>query len=185
MMMRRTNVLKSLLSWIAVLVMVFAIQLYASSGMIDGGKAPELQGLLVNGKPFARLDTLPKPALIYFWASWCGICRAMQSTVTELARDFPLITVATQSGDDANVREYMAVHQFEVQTLLDPEGGLGKTYGIRGVPAASLARGALKQTQWVVVNSLPFRSGSAARRIHRLRSISSRHKSRFGSVLPG
>ncbi|MDD1648903.1 MAG: protein disulfide oxidoreductase [Methylococcaceae bacterium] len=127
--------MKSLLSWIAVLVMVFAIQLYASSGMIDGGKAPELQGLLVNGKPFARLDTLPKPALIYFWASWCGICRAMQSTVTELARDFPLITVATQSGDGANVREYMAVHQFEVQTLLDPEGGLGKTYGIRGVPA--------------------------------------------------
>lgn len=132
---RRAHLLKALSSWASLLAVVLAMQFYASRGMLDGGKAPGLRGTLVNGANFAGLDALPKPAVIYFWASWCGVCRVMQDTVRELGAEEPLITVATQSGDAASVRDYMTAHQLGMRTILDEDGSLGKVYGIRGVPA--------------------------------------------------
>jgi len=81
------------------------------------------------------VQVLPKPTLIYFWASWCGICRMMQTTLVDIAGDVPVITVAFQSGDRATVSGYMSKNGFEVPTIVDEEGGLGQAYGIRGVPA--------------------------------------------------
>ena len=135
MMARWAKAGRSMLSWMVVLGLVLGLQLYAQRGLVDGGKAPELRGSTVDGKTFAGLDALPKPAVIYFWASWCGICKAMQGTMNELARATPLITVATQSGDRVTVRSYMAGHQFDVPALLDQDGSMGQAYGIRGVPA--------------------------------------------------
>jgi len=128
---------KTLAGWIPVLAAVVAIQLMANRGVLDAGKAPKLQGeMLVDGVPFSGLQSLPKPVMVYFWASWCGICKAMQSTVMAVASDTPIITVAMQSGDSVTVREYMSRQQFEVPTLIDQEGRLATMYGVRGVPAA-------------------------------------------------
>lgn len=122
--------------WLPVLVAVVAIQLMANRGVLDVGKAPELRGeMLVGGEAFAGLQSLRKPAMVYFWASWCGICGAMQSTVMAVANDTPIITVAMQSGDPVTVREYMSRQQFDVPTLIDQEGRLATIYGVRGVPA--------------------------------------------------
>ncbi len=127
--------LPSLLGWIVVLTLVVAMQFHAQRGMVDGERPPELRGVLVSGADFAGLDTLEKPAVIYFWASWCGICKAMQGTMQGLAREAPLITVAMQSGDRVTVKAYMDRQAFVTPTLLDADGELAQAYGVRGVPA--------------------------------------------------
>ena len=60
----------------------------------------------------------------------------MQDTVRELAQDTPIITVAFQSGDAGEVREYLRKQGFEVPVVLDEDGAISKSWGLRGVPTA-------------------------------------------------
>ena len=131
----RQKVARSLASWLAVLAAVVVMQMLLTRGLQDHGLPPELRGLTVEGEQFAGLDAVPKPALIYFWASWCGICKAMQGTVAGLAAELPVITVATQSGGRAEVANNQQQSHFMVPTLLDEDGELAMNYGLRGVPA--------------------------------------------------
>ena len=126
---------RSWLGWIPVIMLILSVQWVTWRGMPQEGQAPELQGIMIDGQPYPGLSSLPKPALIYFWASWCGICRMMQTTLVDIAGDVPVITVAFQSGDRAAVSRYMSKNGFEVPTIVDEEGALGQSYGIRGVPA--------------------------------------------------
>ena len=73
--------------------------------------------------------------LIYFWSEWCGICRTTAGSVASLAADWPVITVAMQSGPPAKVAETMRERDYRWPTLADPEADIFRQYGFRGVPA--------------------------------------------------
>lgn len=122
------------LTWTVLIALVVGAQWFANRDLVTGAP-PAIHGVTLDGKPFAGLETLRKPAVIYFWASWCGICRAMQSTVRDIGRDTPLVTVALQSGDAAEVGRYLKKEGFEVPVVLDEDGAIGKAFGLRGVPA--------------------------------------------------
>ncbi len=126
---------RSVLGWVITLALIGLLQAFLTRGMVDGGRVPALGGQQTDGQVFAGIAQLPKPALVYIWASWCGVCRAMQGTLNELAKTHALVTVATQSGDRATVSAYMAAHDFHVPTLVDEDGRIARRFGIRGVPA--------------------------------------------------
>lgn len=125
---------RSLLSWLGILAVFVVLQFVANRGLVQG-TPPEIRGTLVNGQDFPGLAALPKPAVVYFWASWCGVCRAMRDTVLSVNQDTPLVTVALQSGNATEVGEYLKKESFNVPVVVDEDGALGKQYGLRGVPA--------------------------------------------------
>lgn len=71
---------------------------------------------------------------LHVWATWCGICRAEESTVTALGRKHPVVTLATRSGDAASVRAYLHQRGLPWVTVLDPDGSLAAAHGWRSVP---------------------------------------------------
>jgi len=125
---------RSLFSWLLVLMVIIAIQSFRSSGLATG-YAPPIQGLMVTGEQFSGIQSLQKPAFIYVLGSWCGICRLMQGSVSRLSSEVPMVTVALQSGRSAEVTAYMNAHEFKVPVVLDPDGVISRSYGVKAVPA--------------------------------------------------
>lgn len=76
------------------------------------------------------------PALLYFWADWCGVCRAMQSNVNAVLQDYPGVTIALRSGDDEHLRSHLTKNNLIWPTINDRQGEIAQRYGVRAVPAA-------------------------------------------------
>jgi hypothetical protein len=72
---------------------------------------------------------------LYVWADWCPICKTLQGTVTGLAQDHPVITVAMQSGPPDHVARYMASRGLTWHTLVDPRSAIPGALGFDAVPA--------------------------------------------------
>ncbi|BBL74790.1 protein disulfide oxidoreductase [Methylomagnum ishizawai] len=125
---------KNLLAWLALVPLFFGMQLFANRDLASG-PPPAIQGPTLDGQAFPGLASLPKPAVLYFWASWCPVCRGMQGGIQELAQDMPLLGIAMQSGDAAEVAQYMKQMGFDIPVVIDASGDIGKAFGLRGVPA--------------------------------------------------
>lgn len=123
-----------LLGWVGVIALFIGIQ-FAANRNLASGEPPPFSGQTLAGQNFELAQLRGKPVLIYFWASWCPICRGMQSTIKAVAQDYPFISVAMQSGTRVEVGKYLQEQDFHVPTLPDEDGEIAKRYGLRGVPA--------------------------------------------------
>lgn len=124
-----------LTSWGLPILLVLSIQHVASHGLLTDVVAPELSGPLIDGPIYPGLSAEEKPVLVYFWGSWCAICGAMQGSISRVAQDHPVISVALRSGSVSDIRGYMETQGFKVPTIADEAGRLGAAFGVRGVPA--------------------------------------------------
>jgi len=78
---------------------VFAAQFLRTSDLVTG-KPPAITQSTLGG---INADSIigKGPAIIYFWAEWCGVCSMMQHAVSAMSADYPLLTVALRSGTTA------------------------------------------------------------------------------------
>lgn len=119
--------------WLA-LVLVFALLSLVERGPVQD-TPPPLAAADLNGNAFTWADLTGRPALLYFWATWCPVCSAMRSSVRSVAKDHPVVTVALQSGTDAELRNYLNRHELAIRVFSDPAGAIAERYRLRGVPA--------------------------------------------------
>lgn len=88
---------------------------------------PQLQFLTLSHQPIdlQRLSQ-QRPVLIYFWGSWCGSCRQTSPRVNDLSKqgDYPVVTVAVESGNAKEVKNYLNQHQWQFVTINDEQGGI-------------------------------------------------------------
>lgn len=80
-------------------------------------------------------------AVLYFWGSWCGICKHTSPTVEKLRADgIPVLSVALSSGSDEEVRQYLHQHNLQFDTVNDPQGLLAKQWQIAVTPTIVLLK---------------------------------------------
>lgn len=72
---------------------------------------------------------------LHFWADWCPICRTEENSVSRIRRDWPVLSVAMQSGDAARVQGVLTRRQLDWTTAVDPDGQIAKRFGLASVPA--------------------------------------------------
>jgi len=101
---------------------------------LASGSAIAFEGISLDGQTISLQDFRGQPVLLHFWATWCGVCSAMADNVEAVARDYRVVTVASQSGDSDRVRAYVAENKLSFPVLNDPDGQLARRYGVSAFP---------------------------------------------------
>lgn len=126
--------LRYLLEFIIIIALIFAFRAWQQRDMVSG-VAPDIQGVLMDGTLIELKQYHGKPVLLHFWATWCPFCKLEESGITEIAKDWPMLTIAYQSGEKAEIARYMQEHGLESwATISDPDSRLAELYGATGVP---------------------------------------------------
>jgi thiol-disulfide isomerase/thioredoxin len=106
---------------------------------LPDGAAPDFTVVLAGGEATTlrqwRAAHPGQPVALHFWADWCPICRAEEHSVTRVARDWPVLTIAMQSGDAAKVQRVLAQRDLPWTTAVDAQGRIAGAYGFKAVPA--------------------------------------------------
>ncbi len=136
LMMKQTKTLRRWLVNILIFALIYwAVQAYQSRGAPSSGPAPQIEGITLNGKQFSLQTLKGEPVLIYYWATWCGICSLTRGSINNIAQDHAVITIATQSGSMADIQKYIDENNFTAPVINDEQGILSQRYGVRAFPS--------------------------------------------------
>lgn len=121
------------LATVALIVLVYSgVRWYQQRNLVLG-EAPALEGVTLDGQTFS-LQGDPRPTLVYFWATWCPMCRLEHGTLESLASDHRVMTIALQSGTNAELARYRQEHGLKAPVLNDLSGEQAGNWGVRATP---------------------------------------------------
>ncbi|MEA3289751.1 MAG: protein disulfide oxidoreductase [Campylobacterota bacterium] len=118
----------------------FIISVFVISNLISLYKSQDLNSerfilknlTLIDGKKYKV--PLNKPTLVHFWATWCPTCKMEASNIEKLSKDYEVITIAVQSGDDKKIKAYLKENNLSFKVLNDNKGIYAKKFNIEVFP---------------------------------------------------
>lgn len=106
---------------------------------LPAGPAPAFVAELAGGSHTSlqavRAQHAGEALALYFWAEWCPICTLQQDSIDALGADWPMFTVAMQSGDASAVAAVLRERGLAWNTAIDSDAQIAARYGVHGVPA--------------------------------------------------
>jgi len=112
----------------------WAADLWRSQSIVSG-KAPELIAQSVLGEKINLLAmSKEKPVLVYFWATWCGVCGTVSPSVDFISEHFQVLSVALTSGDEQRIKQYLNAKQYNFNVVNDPRGEISREWGVSVTP---------------------------------------------------
>jgi cytochrome c biogenesis protein CcmG, thiol:disulfide interchange protein DsbE len=131
------------LAWVlaGLLVAVLLVVGLSGKGASAGRAAPTLPRELLAGSPVTlaslRSAAAGRPALVVFWASWCGPCQQEAASVERFARSpagHGRVVGVDWSDEAQSARRFITRNRWSFTNLRDGEGSVGLAYGLRGLP---------------------------------------------------
>jgi thiol-disulfide isomerase/thioredoxin len=117
------------------LVVMQAVNWWKTRDAVSGNLS-NFTGELMDGTVFTISEFAGKPVLFHFWATWCPICELENGTIQSISQDYQVISIASWSEGEAQVKTYMRDKQLTFPVILDTSGELAKSFGLKGVPTS-------------------------------------------------
>lgn len=117
---------------------VFAGTHWWQTRHLPAGPLPDLALELVTGEQLTlaqwRARHPGRAVALHVWAHWCPICRLEEDSISRLQADHPVLTVAMQSGQTAQVARLLQERRLPWTTAVDPDGNIAGALGVHAVP---------------------------------------------------
>jgi peroxiredoxin len=123
------------IQFLLIIFIYIVIHNWKTRELIQGESRP-VSGHLLSGEKFELHTLRGKPVLVHFWASWCPVCKLEQSGIASLAQDYQVLTIASWSGDAAEVQQYMTTENVQYPVLVDNDGSIARQWGVAAVPSS-------------------------------------------------
>lgn len=108
-----------------------------SSLLSFGEQAPNFELTSVDGEVISTADLTGKPTLLYFWAPWCGVCKAsmpnLESYYQENKEQVNVVSVALSFEQLEEVHMALLKHKLTFPTLIG-NADVAEQYKIEGFP---------------------------------------------------
>ncbi|MDM5152290.1 protein disulfide oxidoreductase [Aeromonas salmonicida] len=112
-----------------------ALDLWRSPALPEGSPLPTLtlqDGTTADLQAMSR----ERPLLVYYWASWCAVCRFTTPTVEQLWQDGDnVLTVALRSGNTQQLSKGMGKKGLTFPTHNDERGDLAARWQVSVTPS--------------------------------------------------
>ena len=76
--------------------------------------------------------------VVYFWATWCGPCTVTSPSIEQLAKHYPVVTVAMASGQDSDLRSHFkndaTNREAALPILNDNNQTIAQQWGVKATP---------------------------------------------------
>lgn len=132
--------MKKGLAILAVVVVALVAAELLSGGASSGTKrraAPALPArVLVPPRP-TLASLRGKPAIVHFWASWCGPCREEAPELARLTGELhgrARLVGVDYSDSIANARKFVARNRWTFPIVVDQNGDAATKYDLAGLP---------------------------------------------------
>lgn len=107
-----------------------------------GWEPPPIFAVTAAGARISLVELRGRVLLVNFWATWCPPCREEMVQFEELHREFTgrgLTVLAVNVREkQAIIRKFGKRMGLTYPLLLDPDGAIGKAYGVVGLPSTFL-----------------------------------------------
>lgn len=111
---------------------------------VDHWRSRQIPEQVIPDQQLALLDDTPidllalsheQPVMVYFWATWCGVCRLVSPSVSWMAGgERAVVSIAIASGDNERVQAYQDAKGYRFDTINDPRNQLARAWGIVATP---------------------------------------------------
>ncbi|OGU68376.1 MAG: hypothetical protein A2499_14865 [Stygiobacter sp. RIFOXYC12_FULL_38_8] len=104
-----------------------------------GDNLPEFTAKALAGTDISSADLKGKVALINFWATWCGPCKAemplMQKEIFEKIKDKNFVMAAISRGEETGlVKRFIELNKYTFPIYLDKETTVYKLFASKYIP---------------------------------------------------
>jgi thiol-disulfide isomerase/thioredoxin len=114
-------------------------------GPREGQQAPSVEVALLEGGEWSLDVAAGRPAVLVFWASWCGPCRKEAPEVAEVVRSYgdKVAVVSINAGEDPT-KARLAAQQWQLTwpVALDPRRKAQTAYEVDALPLVVVLDGA-------------------------------------------
>lgn len=121
------------LQLIVLTVMIWGVDLWMTRNTVHA-TPPPINRLTIAGEQFSTASFKGQASLIHFWGTWCPICNIEQGTIDNMGENYPLVTVAMQSGSDDEINTYLSDKGVNYRVINDNSGAISEQYGVKSVP---------------------------------------------------
>jgi thiol-disulfide isomerase/thioredoxin len=144
--MRRRLLVPGVLLAVVLVGVVAAELLSGTVGPSQRRAAPALPATVLAGRRVTLASLRGRPAIVHFWASWCGPCEKEApelAALTARLRGRATLVGVDWSDNASHAAAFVRRHRWSFPNLEDHDGSVGNDYRLAGLPTTFLldARG--------------------------------------------